>query len=578
MLPYRVLPWPSTIPNAVAGLLWSSWVLLIGLQAYRMKVSAPVSLAQSSWLLILGWIILQTRFLPAAYPDGLIFPLCALALAWAIHTCTRTLTDESASIAIIWLAAALIAASFGTSALQLIQLTESSLLAGYVIPRPTDMQPFGNLAQRNQAAFVHIMGMVSLTFFFSRKSTSLTSIQLITWALMCLPMIAGLAMSASRLFSLLGGVVFCINALHLMNIVGLKLKANKTATSAFFPAILSTILYFALYAVFVILGNLVTPNTVEFDNVVERMGNVSNLTRIALQQQAWAMFLAHPLIGNGWGSFPAFALQWSDRSWLPLYSTHSHVLPTHWLSELGLIGLAVALPLTVLIWQVLRQPTQTNEAFLLKCLISCMLLYSLSEYPLWEGYFLFPFAFMLALLHRLQVHDAIAPSFHSGRKISPFIPLLLSSFILIGSAWSAHAYYKIHLIGQKVFTGQSISAEVFREIASMRSLFGFSSIMDVYLFASMPATPELLKEQINLGERVSGQYIDANILRQLGFLYILDNNQSSALRTFENLCRFYPEKCPELLNTIKDYSERSASTTANQVWADLNSWFTIRKR
>lgn len=575
LLPYRVLPWPSTIPNAVASMFWSLWVFLVGLQAYRSNIKPVATWAQASWLMIIGWIVLQTRFIAPPYADGLIFPIGALALAWAIHTMAITLTDGTAKNAIDWLAVGMLTASVGTTVLQLIQLTESPFLAGYVMPLPVDMQPFGNLAQRNQAAFVHVTGIACLAYLFRHKSTPLAPRHVLLWAVMCLPMIAGLSMSASRLFAVLGWAMLCANIIQLLSAFDGS-NASKYKIPILIPHLLlaGSLFYLASYSAFVWLAALISPDTVAFDNVVERMGNVSNLTRIALQQQAWAMFTEHPFIGNGWGSFSAFALEWSEKSWLPLFATHSHILPTHWLAELGLLGLAAALPLSVLVWSLILRTNRSSQAFLLKCLLTLTILYSLSEYPLWEGYFLFPFAFMLGLLHRQYCNQHYTHTPNASIHITPFAPMVVSIILSICSAWSASAYFKIHLLGQKVFTGQSVDSGVFKEIANMRQIFGFSSIMDVYLFASMPANPEMLKEQIKLGERVSGQFVDANILRQLGFLYILEGNQNSASRTFQNLCRFYPEKCPELLTTLRNYADNSTSETANQVWADLNRWFT----
>lgn len=577
LMMYRVQPIPSALANTWAAVVWGAAMLLWGGLAYRRKILLQTSLAAWSWLLILFWLLVQTRLTHPPYSDALLFPLAALTLSWALHTVGSSVSDVRRSQLGNALAVAFLIASWGTALLQTIQLTQSPWLAGFVMPLPEGMQPFGNLAQRNQAAFVHVLGMLALAQLWANHGSTRTFIRIVA-LLLCLPMVWGLAMTSSRLFLFIGALAWVASAwrLGLLNIGNGARSWSSWARVAGLSVALMAV-YSALYAGFATAMPWLAPD-VSFDNVVERMGNVSNQTRMVLQQQAWAMFSQSPMVGVGWGSFSAFALQWSDHSALPMFADHSHFLPSHWLAELGLVGALVALPLVGLMWRLFWDGHLWRCQFFLQAFVAATLLYSCSEFPLWEGYFLFPFALALGLLEA-ERRACTRGGANSPKevKVSASWAALVGLLLVIGSVWSAKTYLNLHFLGQKVFTGKQAEASVFGEIASMPWTFGYSAIRDVYLFVILPVDRSDLAEKIAIGERVAGRFVDANVLQRLGFFHTLAGDFDRAKRLMQDACRFYPDKCEKILSDLLTVPQTD-SDVFRKMNEELTQWWSTHPR
>lgn len=574
LMVYRVQPIPSAFANAWAALVWGAVLLVWGGVAFRRKVWLQVGLAGWSWLAVLLWLLVQTRLTRPPYADALLFPVAALALSWALHAMGSTLAADRRRQIADAIAVACWLSSLGTVFLQTLQLTQSPWLMGFVMPLPEGMQPFGNLAQRNQAAFVHVVGMLAWAHLWAHHGPSRTALR---WGAMglCLPMLWGLAMTSSRLFLFMGGLAWVAAAWRL-GLLGRDVSGARARARAAAMGLLLAVAYAACYAGFTAATPWLAPEVV-FDNVVERLGNVSNQTRVVLQQQAWAMFSQSPLVGMGWGSFSAFALQWSDRSALPMFADHSHFLPSQWLAELGLVGLLVALPLVVLMLRLLISVELWRRRFFLQSFAVATLLYSCSEFPLWEGYFLFPFALVLGLLEA-ERRDMLQMAGQEGKitKISASWAALVGLLLVVGSLWSAKTYLNLHYLGQKVFTGKPVEASVFGEIAVFPA-FGYSAFKDVYLFAILPIDKSDLEDKIAIGERVAGRFVDANVLQRLGFFYTLEGNLDRSKRLMQDACRFYPDKCSKILSDLLTVPQ-TESDVFRQMHTELTQWWSSHPR
>jgi len=572
LMVYRVHPIPSALPNAWAALVWGTALMVWGGSVFKHKVKLQVSLAAWSWLGTVLWLLVQTRFTHSPYVDALLFPVAALTLAWALHVTGYQQTDERRRQLSDALACALVLGSLGTALLQTLQLTQSPWLAGFVIPLPAGMQPFGNLAQRNQAAFVHVLGMLAWAHLWSRYATGRIAWRwngLIAMAL-CLSMVWGLSMTASRLFLFMGGLGWVAAAWQL-SLLGSRVSKPNDWVRLVAIGLLLVFTYTLFYAGFTSLAPQIAPSIV-FDNVVERLGNVSNLTRVALQQQAWAMFSQSPWVGMGWGSFSAFALQWSDHSQLPMFADHSHFLPSQWLAELGLAGLLVVTPLLLLMVRLLLSRKLWEGQFFLQAFVVATLLYSCSEFPLWEGYFLFPFALVLGLLQAAHQQDT-----NTGQGAEALTPVsaswvaLLGALLVVGAVWSGRTYVNLHWLGQKVFTGKPVGSSVFGEIAAMPGV-GYGAFKDVYLFAIMPIDRIDLEDKIVIGERVAGRFVDANILQRLGIFHALAGNFDRTKRLMQDACRFYPDKCEKILSDLLKVPQTNPDAL-NKMNSELTQWW-----
>ncbi|MCY4744812.1 Wzy polymerase domain-containing protein [Pelomonas sp. UHG3] len=164
-------------------------------------------------------------------------------------------------------------------------------------------------------------------------------------------------------------------------------------------------------------------------------------SRLAILRDAWALTLAHPLLGVGWGGFN-FAWSLTPFPNRPIaFFDHTHNLPSQLAVELGLpwAGAVLAL-LCWALWQAWRGAARADEdAPLRRAALMIVLtigLHSLLEYPLWYAYFLLPACFAMGLA--LPAAEARVRS-----KVSA-LPLSLAGALLVtGSLFAVWDYQRI---------------------------------------------------------------------------------------------------------------------------------------
>lgn len=184
-------------------------------------------------------------------------------------------------------------------------------------------------------------------------------------------------------------------------------------------------------------------------------------SRLAILRDAWALTLAHPLLGVGWGSFN-FAWSLTPFPARPIaFFDHTHNLPSQLAVELGLpwAGAVLAL-LCWALWQAWRGAARADEdAPLRRAALMIVLtigLHSLLEYPLWYAYFLLPACFALGLALPAGEREGTASS----------VPLSLAGAVLVaGSLFAVWDYQRIVAIyapgedalplGQRIAAGQA---------------------------------------------------------------------------------------------------------------------------
>lgn len=165
-------------------------------------------------------------------------------------------------------------------------------------------------------------------------------------------------------------------------------------------------------------------------------------SRLAILRDAWALTLAHPWLGVGWGEFN---VAWSLTPFpaRPVaFFDHTHNLPSQLAVELGLpwAGAVLAL-LAWALWRAWRGAARTGEDAPLRraalMIVLTIALHSLLEYPLWYAYFLLPACFALGL-----ALPADAPA-----RPAPATPWqLVGGLLIAGSAFAVWDYHRIVII------------------------------------------------------------------------------------------------------------------------------------
>lgn len=285
-----------------------------------------------------------------------------------------------------------------------IQFTGISTPLNAWIAQPVHAAVFGNLAQANHYAAHTALGLLSLAYLHGRGWLPLPAL-----IMLAMPMLFVLGVSGSRsagLYLLMAGAAAAF--LHWRQPHPLLRRLLGVA-----------VCFFLVYIVFqlAVTHGVLRPSARASVTAVERLfsssaGGFSD--RLALWQTAWAMFLAQPWFGAGWGAFPEAHFQLAEQIYPPgkfPFFHHAHNIVLHVLAETGLMGLALLLaPLVAAGWRLwareqsheqsrVLSDAQSREAvcghWLLPALAGVFVLHSLLEYPLWYAYFLGPAALLL---------------------------------------------------------------------------------------------------------------------------------------------------------------------------------------
>ncbi|BCL77161.1 hypothetical protein JHS3_28970 [Jeongeupia sp. HS-3] len=124
--------------------------------------------------------------------------------------------------------------------------------------------------------------------------------------------------------------------------------------------------------------------------------------RLVEWHKAWLTFQAHPLLGVGWGEYPAYgvALQVQPEFAKVVESvlfTHAHNSLLNLMAETGIAGTAVVVIAILAAFLGLWSRRDDDVAMFAAALVAVSILHSLVEYPLWYYHFFGPFALMLFL-------------------------------------------------------------------------------------------------------------------------------------------------------------------------------------
>lgn len=225
-------------------------------------------------------------------------------------------------------------------------------------------------------------------------------------------------------------------------------------------------------------------------------------SRLAILRDAWALTMAHPWLGVGWGEFN-FAWSLTPFPARPVaFFDHTHNLPSQLAVELGLPWAGVVLALLVwALWRAWRGAAQArdDEAALRRAALMIVLtigLHSLLEYPLWYAYFLLPACFALGL-----TLPAAGPA---GASSSSTPWAWVGGLLVVGSAFAVWDYSRVVAIYAPSEDGVPLTRRIG---AGQRSLF-FSHQADYAAATSFPPG----KLALAAAQRTAFSLVDARLL------------------------------------------------------------------
>jgi len=223
-------------------------------------------------------------------------------------------------------------------------------------------------------------------------------------------------------------------------------------------------------------------------------------SRLAILRDAWALTLANPWLGVGWGEFN-FAWSLTPFPTRPIaFFDHTHNIASQLAVELGLPWAGAVLAL--LLWALLKawrgaardgEDAPLRRAALM--IVLAIALHSLLEYPLWYAYFLLPACFALGLA--LPADDAVRPA-------PPAPAAVLGMLLIAGSLFAVWDYQRIVVIYAPSADAQPLNQRI---ATGQRSPF-FGHQADYAAATSLPPGPEALAA----ARRTGFSLIDARLL------------------------------------------------------------------
>lgn len=526
LMPYRFYPIPNFVPEA-AVLLFTFTALAIRSVGDGFPRHFTLGWSVIAPLALSIWLVVAMPFTKAIYPDTLAFTLASLLAAAATASAGLSITSQNnTQSAVKLLTGFFIAASFLTFLLQIVQYFTPDLGQSWLVPRAASLQPFGNLGQRNHAACLHALALLSLVYRMGLHGNGYR----LVWATLGLVSVCGIVLSGSRSGSVTGAFAFVLFALMPHPNVP---QSNHLRLAV--RVVLALGLYVTLY--WLIESTLQAFQASHaFDSATTRWLTYGNVPRQVLNELAINIFLSHPLTGAGWGTFSAETLERVDGISLPQFANNSHNLLTQLAAEAGLIGvLVVVVPIAVVLTRSLRAPLTLERMYLLG-FCAVFLAYSMSEFPLWHTFFLLPFAFALGLLDT-------AP-----RRIPISLTLRVAlTVIWLGAAVAtlnaAERFFHIAQMVKSVFNPGGHTPELRQHIAINLNSPGFSPQTELLAFGLVAVDKENLPGKLALGARVIRLHIDSRLLSKYAALLALNGQQAEAVNHLLIACRFYPAGC-----------------------------------
>lgn len=508
------MPYPTFFGGGLATAILAA-ILMVTLYLSPLH---SIALSSLTWLSLALVIAIQSSFNNIIYTDSLIFPVVALLLITILSAQVYNL--ENKPLFIQHLAVIMLFAGLITVVIQGIQLTVSADNLPWGVSKLAGGQgPYGNLNQRNVAAYVLSMTTVALFFVYYRWRLS------IIWLLLGLFILAvGNAMTGSR-----GGVILLAVALIIM--VFFAQKKDKKI-QLFILVIVTAILGYQLGAWLV---NLF----LESSSGIERLQSGTIYHRLSLLNQAWLIFQEHLLTGVGWGNFNSGGLEHAENIRWFIYAHHAHSVFPQIAAELGLLGLLATLPVVTVILLSIRLTLPIDKLFAFTIVILTGL-YSFSEFPLWFFYFLALSAACIACLDSRVLW-----------KLKKGTSLILAIFALLttsGAIYYLNKYYDIartvSLVANKDISRQ-IRLQAYKQ---QENIFGYSDAKESLTFQLLAISGEQLIEKITFGERVVRRSPQPNNLMRLAQLYTL-NKDSRALNLFKAACLYDEGRYCDKVNT-----------------------------
>ena len=487
----------------------------IGLSIFFFKREIQVYTSDFFWLVIFFILLIQPFFHNILYIDGLIFPLVLVFFSFLFSLYSKNNKVFFREKIIYFFALFFV---LGSLLLYLTQLAHVFKLKNIVdiFGIPLQVQRYsGNLYQPNQTAFVYVIGIIS-SIFFSIQYKKINWLNCIYIFLIS----SGVTLTSSRAgFIMLAViiVIYCTNR-YKNSQVGISLSYIG---SMIFGVAAGGYVY-ALYTV--------------DEKILGRALKSLEDPRISLFKQSMYIIKDNAFSGVGWKNFASTNIKYYNSiEWVSL-TDHTHSIFTHLLVEFGLVfGGGILLYFA---WILFKNFKRLNDPinFYVFLILLVFIIYSSLEFPLWDFRYLFVFAIFFGFYTCID-----KPLFTINGGIS--ISIIISIFTIF-SIYYLIEYRKIAAVDAAVSDPDLSIREKTLLVSQINNVIGLSYFKDQLIFRTITPDGFMLKESIELGNRVTNYTPAQGFLIKQGTLLALDSKPEKALQYFELACKYdWREKC-----------------------------------
>lgn len=513
-----------------------SAVYMLGLSIwfYNQKQLYISILPLLSLMLLFALIAIQPFINFIYYPDSLIFPLAAILISilGAVAIASAQNKEKFLEYFFYWMILGLFL-SFVIQVFQLFNISWSISNIVIINYRFSDRLS-GNLAQPNQLAFMYNLGIVALLWNYEKYALNSKFKSIIYITLGCL-FIIGIFWTKSRtgLFSLV--ISFILYYL-------LQIQTNKYSKSnviAKVAIITFTVLILFCVATFLqkVLGNTST--------TVDRLTDGTAYVRKSLFLQGYYAFVDHPILGTGWNNYSINSLKYINELPYFMYSLNSHFFLTQIASELGLLGLLCLLPIMIFIIRSFNLKLSSTKSAILVIII-LFIVYSTSEYPLWQVRYLIVFFSLIPILNDKHL-------FKVKVKVNQLMSLICIS-IFVGSLFYWYSFDNLLKLDKYMLTNNDNIAIKQEKFLSTTFPYGFNNFKETMHFRFMQTDSNFLDEKITIAQRVLSYQLSTRNMVKYAQLLMLKGDTQQSLLMYQYACKIDGAKNCNLVENSLRYS------------------------
>ncbi|MGQ4638297.1 Wzy polymerase domain-containing protein [Acinetobacter junii] len=541
---------PSFLDLAI-GLQMSvvlAFTLAIGFFIYKDR-SLEFSVSTLAWVFLALLILIQPFINSITYSDSLLFPVVyCLELALITLIVKQIISNEKNGRILLCDNIAFFLLIGGVLTVIILYLQLFSVHLPFIADLG-DNKPIGNIVQPNQTAFLLCLAIVA-SLYLNKTLIWYRKINFIILFFFAI----GIALTASR-----GGLLIMLGIPFLYALV-----VNTTAKSRVFQCLLTTTVMFLGYAIGVYLFNgfVNEGNENAIVRAIGEAGRASNHERILEQNLAYNMFSSQPVIGYGWGNSLKGAFDYALQDNWFILAHHSHFFITQIAAELGLIGLCILIPLSWILYKNINFKMDIIQAFPF-ILVTIILVYSMSEFPLWYLRFSVIFAVAIGLIDPSQIKWKS----HYNSLIG-----VICFGIGVGSIFYYKSYLNYNYYTELTYRDQLDT----KQINKLEDVFGFLKYKEQLIYYSLHLDNHLIDQKISLGNRVLSGFPAFVFIEKQATYYALNGEKNKSLDLYKKSCIMdYGRNCflikqNLLVNVKNDPSHFSWIYNEFTKWENMN--------